>query len=1608
MENEQAHQKTTQSKTESHDQTCPDVSRWYTAPVNDDSCGGESGSHEATIEDQGSLRLLDLSTLESIYARGVYCQQQGAVTEAKEMLLRASKAYEEIFGLHDNKTLDALEYLGTTYRQTGKLQEAESTYNRVLEGRTALSGPDHPTTLVAMNRLGGVYKCQGRLNEAEEIARKVWKVFDKTEGPEHISTIRAFVSLGNIALRRNDITKAANIYAAALDHCKVALGPDHSSTQTVSSNLALVRIRQERYPEAETMLIELVQQVEVCYGPKSVRVLAPRVNLANVYTRQKKYAEAQETLYTLLEIYKETYGEDHTKTVNIMQQLAWNMEKQGNLADAGEMLQNALVLAVGARGNQDQVSIDIMIALANVLNQQGQYIGAQRIHHQLYEAYQAKFGENNYLAISSLIDEGDMLIYQTKYTEAEAIFKESTRRCEIVFGAEDERTIYSLVSQCYAAYGLGRTQDIESHICRLLKDLDEGSRFWSKRAAWLFFEMSKGYLARGAIKEAEPLAVKAAEISLKLLGRGDNETILLGLNLDRVRRQLWQQQKGLPVEDTVSLTRDETTDSMIRRLELSLMKSLMRPNPSLPRSLRLLGTLYNAKWSEDGAMLHLEMAIDKLELAILIGEKDDGDRPECLRALGKAYRARFLYQDTLEDLRKAIELAEAALELKVEPDESRAEYLEDLCQNLIDLHERASGLEHLDRAIEVGLEALSLTPLDHPKRGLYLGRRASELLIRYQEIANRDDLEKGIELITAALVLTPKTESQWSNFCSIHADLYRQRFKQDGNIKDLEKAVDHATVAVRDGPADSPLLLDSLARQLEYRYQALGNKEDLDKSIVAAERALEVCEPGSKYRADYLTTLGNILLERFDATGHQEDLNHAILHLENARDIPKTNAVAEARCLSGLATAFTLYYKRTDDHASLEAAIHNERLALETLPDWFEGKSEVMNNMALHLTDRFRWTKMADDIDEAAKYAEMVLTLRPPNHMYYAGSLNNISNIMEARFYESKNLNDLNSAIEKAEDTLSATQIDHTSRTGRLFNLGAKYDVRYGKSNDPQDLQLAAKSFIDGWRIINGPPFHRVMAGSQAAHRLMELGRLEEATTIAMEVVDLLPQVTSRSLGITDQQHVVRKFSGMAGNACSLLLSAGRLHEALEYLERGRTVILDQLMSSRMDFSDLESTYPEHAAKFRQLQDDINNTFDWAGAGISETNSLVQNRLASVSKFNECIDAIRLLPGHDRFLLGPTIETMKSGAKGGLIVIVIISSLRSDAIIISEEAIDSVELPGLSYSETAEWLEKDLEGRHKNRADRKMRNEQYSDLLHWLWVSGVKPILDHTEFQPSSSARLPRISWIGCGMASLLPFHAAGDRTPGSNEHTFSYAISSYSLSIKTMFQARAKSREGIPGVHPALLMVGMPTTDGHASLPGVEDEIQEIAEVVEPSFTVKSLLHPQPSLVMSDLASYDMIHFACHAVSDTKSPLNGHLLLQGDTSNRSSSKQCSPLTVETIVKMDLKRARIAYLSACSTAENKGKKLLDEAIHLASSFQVAGFAHVLGTMWPAADSISRDVAVGFYGNLASLLLKPGVDIDCAVAEAFHFAVNDVRTEWEDQPLYWAQFVHFGG
>ena len=58
-------------------------------------------------------------------------------------------------------------------------------------------------------------------------------------------------------------------------------------------------------------------------------------------------------------------------------------------------------------------------------------------------------------------------------------------------------------------------------------------------------------------------------------------------------------------------------------------------------------------------------------------------------------------------------------------------------------------------------------------------------------------------------------------------------------------------------------------------------------------------------------------------------------------------------------------------------------------------------------------------------------------------------------------------------------------------------------------------------------------------------------------------------------------------------------------------------------------------------------------------------------------------------------------------------------------------------------------------------------------------------------------------------------------------------------------------------------------------------------------------------------------------------------------------------------RRGLAFLSACNTADVRGD-IPDEAVHLASAFQLIGFEHVIGTAWPVPDHTALAVTERFY------------------------------------------------
>jgi CHAT domain-containing protein len=171
----------------------------------------------------------------------------------------------------------------------------------------------------------------------------------------------------------------------------------------------------------------------------------------------------------------------------------------------------------------------------------------------------------------------------------------------------------------------------------------------------------------------------------------------------------------------------------------------------------------------------------------------------------------------------------------------------------------------------------------------------------------------------------------------------------------------------------------------------------------------------------------------------------------------------------------------------------------------------------------------------------------------------------------------------------------------------------------------------------------------------------------------------------------------------------------------------------------------------------------------------------------------------------------------------------------------------------------------------------------------------------------------------------------------------------------------------------------------------------------VKVLPQPAAEEVLRELSGTDIVHFACHAFSDPTDASSSHLLLQkpGETGfviDQLKLSQISEVVTEG-------KSRLAFLSACSTAEVRAVKLADEGLHLANVFQVAGFGQVIGALWSANDEVSARLAELFYVDI----VKSGQALDHPGLGAFALrtAIMQVRREYPESPELWAPFIHLG-
>jgi len=84
--------------------------------------------------------------------------------------------------------------------------------------------------------------------------------------------------------------------------------------------------------------------------------------------------------------------------------------------------------------------------------------------------------------------------------------------------------------------------------------------------------------------------------------------------------------------------------------------------------------------------------------------------------------------------------------------------------------------------------------------------------------------------------------------------------------------------------------------------------------------------------------------------------------------------------------------------------------------------------------------------------------------------------------------------------------------------------------------------------------------------------------------------------------------------------------------------------------------------------------------------------------------------------------------------------------------------------------------------------------------------------------------------------------------------------------------------------------------------------------------------------------------------------------------------------------------------------LVDENIHLASAFQLAGFPHVVATLWRVADRVAAGLANDFYAAL-----RTGPTARDSPAHALHATIHAYRDKpaHRERPHVWASHIHLG-
>ncbi|MEO3795612.1 CHAT domain-containing protein [Nonomuraea sp. B10E15] len=956
----------------------------------------------------------------------------------------------------------------------------------------------------------------------------------------------------------------------------------------------------------------------------------------------------------------------------------------------------------------------------------------------------------------------------------------------------------------------------------------------------------------------------------------------------------------------------------------------------------------------------------------------------------------------------------------------------------------------LDEAVAHGRAALASSR--GPGRAAALRALAYALTVVAHARGEHFWLEEAVALGDALIELLPPPARMAAHGEQAQRLLALHSFT--GDEEPLSQADTHMAALRRAAPHDARVRLMEAELQAT-RYRCGRRLDACAQAIRLAHDALQVAEGMVRVRALHL--LGELHMLRGTEGHHADALRTAVDFLKEAIACVPEHQPAPGELLRGFSVALRALARAEQDPQLLRKAVEAAQGGLAATAGAPPGARSGCH--VAHLEALFQMLEHTDDeliLAEATRAAQAMLQDAPSTGPLYAAAQHYYSRVFYARYVVERDPGLIDPCVKAAEESVAHAasdpyekgqalawlaqvlrlRVDTTNRAdvlrgvvdagrralalapaedtpaareirtqllpGLLCHALASYAKVAASADDrkaarAEALRLARQTYealspehqgyadhacllshlllhdaphheivdilISGAEASGSPPAARLECRRLQAYAHFRIGEHRLALDAIRAAVDLLPATAPRAAPLDARARRLENHFGLATEAVLLATTAGRVGEAVELLEQTRGVILGDLLGLR--------TPTRLADEFAQVLDTLTEQPPW-GSGHGTRLKAVESRREAAARFEQLIAEAKDDDDEGNPFRPPSLNRLQERLGGTTVIVSCVGddadgSSHGQAILLGRTGEPTtVPLLDLSSGDVARWA-RFLAG------DGQEDDEKTIELLAWLWETIAEPIVAQCEVE--------RIWWSPVGLLASMPLHAAGQhRKHGDN--LLDRMVSSYMPSLRSL--APARSRSGAA----AKLLVVTPQDDDEDRLPAMRDEAEAIIQLVGNAHRA-GLERP----LHEELPRYGAVHVAAHATAHLGLPASSGIRLGG--SQKLSLRDVTRLR-------GMEAARFAYLSACSTAKVR-TGLADEAIHLSAAFQVAGYAQVVGTLWPVADTIAAEIAMDFYRSCSD---ARGLRPDRA-AFALHDAVRRARKCYRQAPRAWASHVHLG-